>query len=136
MKKYKLTDETIEFAFKTLHRIKALRDFGYVKAGDLGGFIEKEDNLSHEGNCWVGDNARVCGKTEVNAKVYGDAVVYDNARVFGGAKIFDNAKVFGNAIIGSRASIFGNAKIFGDARIFGDAEITGNTKISIMDPLF
>ena len=44
-KKYKLTDETITFGFKTLHRIEALRSFGNVRKGDKGGFIESEDNL-------------------------------------------------------------------------------------------
>ena len=34
--KYKLTDETIELNGKTLFRIQALKDFGDVKAGDLG----------------------------------------------------------------------------------------------------
>ena len=28
-----------------LYRIRALRDFGYVKKGDIGGYIEKEENL-------------------------------------------------------------------------------------------
>jgi len=51
--KYKLTDETIEADGCSLHRIEALRDFGEVKAGDLGGFIESESNLSHTGNAWV-----------------------------------------------------------------------------------
>ena len=43
-KKYELTDETMEWEGHTLHRIKALRDFNYVKAGDLGGWVESEDN--------------------------------------------------------------------------------------------
>ena len=42
MKKYELTDETKEFNGKTLYRIRALIDFGLVKTGDLGGWIEKE----------------------------------------------------------------------------------------------
>ena len=50
-KKYELTNLTREWNGRTLHRIKALKDFNGVKAGDLGGFIEKEDNLSHDGNC-------------------------------------------------------------------------------------
>ena len=45
-KKYELTDETMEWEGHTLHRIKALRDFNDVKAGDLGGWVESEDNLS------------------------------------------------------------------------------------------
>ena len=64
-KKYELTNETKEFLGRTLHRIRALKDFGNVKIGDLGGWIEKEENLSHDDLCWVhdsalvGDNARV-----------------------------------------------------------------------------
>ena len=45
MKKYELTDETKEFDGKTLYRIRALIDFGLVKAGDFGGWIEKEEKI-------------------------------------------------------------------------------------------
>ena len=44
-KKYKLTKKTIEICGKKLFRIQAIRDFGNISKGDLGGFIEKEDNL-------------------------------------------------------------------------------------------
>lgn len=57
MKKYKLTTESIESLGYTLYRIKALKDFGDVEKGDKGGFIEKEDNLSQEDDCWVYGNA-------------------------------------------------------------------------------
>ncbi|WP_412057344.1 hypothetical protein [Bartonella sp. DGB2] len=53
-KKYELTQETREVDDRTLYRIKALRDFGDIKAGDLGGFVENEYRLSHDGTCWVG----------------------------------------------------------------------------------
>ena len=59
MKKYELTEETVIVSGKTLYRIRAVRDFGSVKAGDLGGYIEKEENLSHCGEAWVSDNAMV-----------------------------------------------------------------------------
>ena len=58
-KKYELTDETMEWEGHTLHRIKALRDFNDVKAGDLGGWVESEDNLSQYEKCWLCDNARI-----------------------------------------------------------------------------
>ena len=82
MKKYELTDETIEFYGRTLHRIRACRDFvtiagEQVEAGDLGGFVETEKNLSHNGACWVYGNAKVFG----NARVYGDAEIYGNAEI-------------------------------------------------------
>ena len=59
MKKFELTNETIEVYGRTLFRIKALTTFANVCEGDLGGYIEKEDNLSQVGNAWVYGNARV-----------------------------------------------------------------------------
>ena len=59
---------------KTLYRIKSLIDFDVVVASSLGGYIEKEDNLTHTGNAWVFNDARVFGE----AKVYGDAQVSGN----------------------------------------------------------
>ena len=57
MKKYELTAETKFVCGKTLHRIKALISFGCIEAGELGGWIEKEENLSHDGDAWVCGNA-------------------------------------------------------------------------------
>ena len=65
MKKYELTGETINVFGKTLHRIRATRDFSNVHAGDLGGFIEDERNLSHDENAWVGGNALVKGPRDI-----------------------------------------------------------------------
>ena len=70
MKKFEFTGETktISLLFRTaiLHRIRAVAEFGLVKVGDLGGWIEKEENLSHEGKAWVCGDAKVWG----NAKVF------------------------------------------------------------------
>ena len=93
--KYKLTDEKIKYYNRTLHRIQALKDFGDVKAGDLGGYIESEINLSHDGDCWVADNARVFG----NARVFDNAWVYDTAQVYGYAWVYDDAQVYGDTEI-------------------------------------
>ena len=86
-KKYEFTGETLNWYGRILHRIRALKDFGGVKAGDIGGWIEKEENLSHEGTCWVYDEAKVyneavvCGEAEVcgEAKVCGKAVVREQS---------------------------------------------------------
>lgn len=101
--KYKLTDEKIKYNDKTLYRIQALKDFGDVKAGDLGGWVESERNLSQEGNCWVYDKA----------KVFDNALVSDNVRVFGNACVFENARVLGNA------RVFGIAYVYGDVWVYG-----------------
>jgi len=116
-KKYVLTKEKRVVSGVTLFRIKALTSFGNVKKGDLGGWIEKEDNLSQSNNAWVSGNARVSG----NTWVFGNAQIFDNIRVFGNAQIFGNARVFGNA------QIFGNARVSGNAQIFGNARVSGNT---------
>ena len=63
-KKYRLTEETIEFLGRTLHRIEALRDFTtsdgtIVYKGEKGGWIESENNLSHDGDAWVYGDAQV-----------------------------------------------------------------------------
>lgn len=70
MKKYRLTDEKIIVGCRTLYRIQALRDFGDVKEGEFGGWIESEKNLSHEGSARVSDNARVYGDADI--KTTGD----------------------------------------------------------------
>ena len=68
---------------RKLYQIKALKDFGDFKAGDLGGYIEKEENLSQDGISWVFDNACVYDNALVccNAYVGGNACVYDNAQI-------------------------------------------------------
>ena len=39
MKKYEITNESIEFEGKTLYRIKAMSDFDDVKAGDVSAVL-------------------------------------------------------------------------------------------------
>ena len=75
MKKYELTAEFIEKWGKKLFRIKALISFGSVEAGELGGYVEKEDNLAQDGDAWVYGDARVDGDAWVcgNAEVCGNA---------------------------------------------------------------
>ena len=104
MKKYELTEETVTVYGKTLYRIRAVRDFGSVKTGEFGGYIEKEENLSHFGDAWVYGNAKVYGDARVygNAKVYGDARVSGNARVYGNAEVFNTRHFFVQGPIGSR----------------------------------
>lgn len=148
--KYKIrTDISKKLCGSTLYRIEALRDCGQVKKGDLGGWIEKEINLSQSGTCWVYDeamvfqDAKVSGKAIVrgNAKVFGYAMVTDNAEVGGYSKIqdcailqndvsvYDNAHIYGNARISNNAQIYGNVKVFGCAYIYGNAYIVNNVQI-------
>ena len=101
MKKYELTSNFKLHFGRKLFQIRALISFGSVKGGDLGGWIESEDNLAQDGNAWVYGNARV----------YGDAWVYDDARVSGDAEVS------------------GNAWVYDDARVSGNAEVMWISKI-------
>ena len=82
-KKYEITDEEKQIGKATVHRIIAVRNFGDVKKGDLGGFIESESNLSHEGKCWVYDDSAVYEFAEVtdNAKIENCSSVYEHSCV-------------------------------------------------------
>lgn len=120
IKKYEIIKaDSLLIGTHILYRIKALRDFSGVKAGDLGGYIKSEENLCHNGTAWVGGNAWVSG----NARVYGNAQVYGGAWVYGSAQVSGNAKVYGNAQVCGMAQVCGNARVCGDARVRGEAEI-------------
>jgi carbonic anhydrase/acetyltransferase-like protein (isoleucine patch superfamily) len=132
MKKFELTAEFVTNVFgKKLFRIKALVAFGNVEKGELGGFIENEDNLSHAGDAWVFGDAQVFGNAQVSgdARVFGDAWVSGDARVFGDAWVFGDAQVFGNARVFGDAQVSGDAQVFGDAWVFGDARVFGNARV-------
>ena len=82
--KYEFTGETRIVCGRTLRRIKAIVAIGATVApGDIGGWIENENNLSVYGNAWV----------------YGDAEVYGNASVYGNAEVYGDACMYGDALV-------------------------------------
>src|SRR5258707_15405532 len=103
MSKYVLTDESIKILGRTLYRIKCLKTIpGIAKDGDLGGFIESENNLSQNDNAWI----------------FGNAQIYGNARIYGSAQISDNAQICGNSHIYGCAQIYGNSCYYNNARVY------------------
>ena len=126
-----LNDETINHNGCTLYRIQAVRDFTNVKKGSLGGYIEKESNLSQNGNCWVYDSALVFNNAYVsdNASVLGNAQIYNNARVYGNAKVFGNAQVSDNAQVFDSACVFNNAFVSNNTRVYDNAYVYGNARV-------
>lgn len=120
-RKYKLIkSDSIEVDGCTLYRIQALRDFGNVKAGDLGGYVRGEYNLSHWHSCWIYGNA----------EVYDWADVFENAKVFGSAKVYGESEVYGDAHVYDNAQVFGTAKVYGDARVGGDMALYDRVDVS------
>ena len=158
--KYEFTGEQKEVVSSdgTTHIVRRIRCLIYirrhgVKPGDLGGWIENEDNLYQNAtDAWVAGEAIVFDKAKVisDALVCGNAQVYHYATVCGSAIVTDDAKVFGvtyevsgsqyasincstingDAIVSDRAKIYGSIKVHGFTRVFGDAELSGYAEIS------
>lgn len=130
--KYKLTEGTFTLENgKVLHRIQALKDFADVKAGDLGGWIESEFNLSQKGNCWVYGEAQVfeCARVLSDARVEYYSKVFGNATIIGNAIIRDYAEVYGHTVVADYARVVGSSRIFDSAHILGNALIAGAARV-------
>ena len=107
MKKYEFTGEVKTEDFIELKRIRLLIDIPGFQKGDLGGWIEEEYNLSHDGNCWITENAKVFR----NAIIRDNAVIFDNSIISNGVEVHHNAIVSGNSIIKNYSTISGNAVV-------------------------
>lgn len=69
-KKYILRrDKPLIYKGKKLFPIIMLWGGGNFHVGELGGYIENEDNLSHKGFCWVYPNAKIWGKSKLNGDI-------------------------------------------------------------------
>jgi hypothetical protein len=119
-RKYEFTGEIKEVEGRVLKRIRRLSD------GLVGGWVERESNLSHRGSCFIYDEAMVFE----GAKVFGDAMVLGSAMVGGAARVSGNACVFGNAEVFDFASVCGNAKVYAYSRVYAHALVCGNAAIS------
>lgn len=131
--KYELTERV----YNDFYRIRALRDFGNVRAGELGGLVQAERNLSHFGHCWVYENARVGGEAFVDdnasvshrAAVWGDARIYEHAIIKDSAVVQGHASVSGCAVVGGNAQVYEQAIIQEFGRVEGYAHVHGNAII-------
>ena len=138
-KKFILTDKFVINAFGVkLFQIKCTKSFKYANKGDLGGYVEKEDNLNQYGNAWVSGNAQVYGNAWVsgNAQVSGNAWVSGNARVYGNAWVSGNAQVYGNAWVSGNAQVENNDQhcgfdCFGSCNRHTHAYLTNENKVEI-----
>lgn len=108
-----------------LYRIQALKTFtkpgGYnpvVHVGELGGYVESEDNLSQEGNCWLFDKARV----KDGGKVLDDAIVYDKCLVS------KNSIIRGRSVVGGHCFVT-NQSVIIDSRLEGNVIVNGHSTV-------
>lgn len=90
-----------------------------MRQGDLGGFVQSQDNLSQEESCWIFHNAIVAEEAVVagNAQIHDTAVIRGNALVSGSAVIRNHSLVEDHAIITAGV-------VEAESRISGEAWIT------------
>lgn len=143
IRKFELTTKSIDWLGKKLFRIRALTTFGDIQAGDEGGYLEKEENLSHDGDAWIYDNAKVfdnvtiSGNAQVrdnvtisgNVQVRDNVTIRDNAQVFGNAMIRDSAEVSNKAVVHGEAEVRDNAKIYDNAWVHNNTKVCGRAKV-------
>ena len=85
-KKYEFTGKIKTIFGIEFKQIRAIISFGCVVAGEIGGWIECEENLSQYGDAWVSGNARVSGDAEVKKD--------DDYMVIGGAGRYNRFTTF------------------------------------------
>jgi carbonic anhydrase/acetyltransferase-like protein (isoleucine patch superfamily) len=141
--KYCILEEGKKFINNHVYPIMAMRTFLVrdhilVIMGEIGGWVEKEENLSHEGGCWVFHKARVYGNAQVleNACVYNLANIFGNAIVKGYARLLGSSYVYGNAIISGHSELDGRVSVGDDSKLSGNVSINNNCQIhgdSVLD---
>lgn len=138
MTKYRLSEEPRAFTYQVdgekksvlLRQVIAVTDFNDVKAGTSGGWVDADNVLSQQGDCWIYDeNAMAFAGTEItgNARITQPCTLYNNVRIgdnvwIDRADISDGARVSDNVTIQS-SSVRGECAIYGDARVLNQSEI-------------
>lgn len=134
--KYKISTEAKTYRGHKLYQIVALRNFGNVREGEKGGWIEYPyglsayaGNLSHDGLSWVGASSVVYGSARIdeNAQVVGQSIVSGHSKVSGSSYVQDS-RVSGNAVIYGKARLI-QSKITQSASLYDFAEVTGGATI-------
>jgi len=130
--KYEILNESRIVDGRKVYRIRSLKDFANVSKGDLGGWVERETNLSQQGDCWIYGEA----VSMENAVVENNAKLMDSAIAYGDAMVLDNAVLADRSKIYEVARIYDKAKMLGDSRAYGKAEIFGHSKLLDMSRAF
>jgi hypothetical protein len=113
-RKYVLIDQ-----LNGLYRLKLVKDIEGFKKGTLGGLVENDNNLSHDGNCWIREGAKVLDQAQIkgNAQIEGNAVVRQSAIVA------DDVTVSGSVLIAGNTFLGGNGVYDGDDILFNFCEV-------------
>ena len=137
-KKYKLSNITMKFEGRRLYRIRALRDFSDVDAGELGGWVESENNLSQEGDCWIYDNAKCVDNARMydNSTIYNNSEMHHNARMYDNSTIYDDGKMYDNARMYDNSTMYKNSIMCSSSRMYDNSRMCNNSILKGNDKLY
>ena len=124
-KKYKLSNITMKFEGRTLYRIMASKDFGDVRKGELGGWVQSENNLSQKGNCWIYNNAKCMD----NARVFDNSLMFDRSEMHDNTIIYDYSRMHGNSAMFDNSKMYGNSAMYGYSTMLDYATMCGNSEM-------
>ncbi|MDD3587602.1 MAG: hypothetical protein PHQ75_10510, partial [Thermoguttaceae bacterium] len=124
--KFYMTDESRTLPNETkVYRIVAARSFGPIRKGDVGGWLQYAENLSQLGECWVADDAIVCGESIVSQ----DALVKDNAVIDGHCRVFGNAVVCDHALLRGRVYVYDHAIVGEESSLAEECSVSGRATV-------
>lgn len=124
-KKFLLTNYSKEYDGHILYRIRALKNFAGIKAGELGGYVAGEHNLSQYGNSWIQQDSMV-----FNLAYVGDNALVSKSIMYGNAKAVENSRIIHTTMYGDTVikgfAISNNAYIYYKSVICGESRVSGH----------
>ena len=128
-RKYEMTNITMEFEERTLYRIRALKNFRNVKAGDLGGWVSGKHNLSQEGDCWIYDEAKCMDNARMyhNSVMYNNAVMCDFSEMHGCSEMHNYSAMLDNSRMYNCSAMYDNSRMYNDSKMYNNSRMFDNS---------
>ena len=130
-KKFELSNITMEYKGRTLYRIKATKDFSDVNKGDLGGWVQYEENLSQQGNCWLYDDSKCMDESRVtdNSIMRDFTEMYNCSKMHDYSKMYDYSKMCGCSEMYNFTEIHGYSKMCDSSKIHDYSKMYAYTEM-------
>lgn len=136
MAKYEFSGVTKERSGIILRQVRAIQDFGEIKAGDVGGFIQHEHNLSQSGLCWLDKDSICYGDSKITSDAFVANSTIISSKIGAESSILDsfvcNSEITGESYISNSTISFTNIR--GNVKItrgtYQRCKIRGNVKLN------
>ena len=128
-RKYEMTNITMEFEERTLYRIRALKNFRNVEAGDLGGWVSGKYNLSQEGECWIYDEAKCMDNARMyhNSVMYNNAIMCDFSEMHGCSEMHNYSAMLDNSRMYNCSAMYDNSRMYNDSKMYNNSRMFDNS---------